>query len=101
MRRLSLKSTDFGVDPIFNAGDYASIIVMDWTDETKVVGLSEFVKDETLFLSLNGENFSGEWDYVIENNQFIINFAQVPEPAACAAVFGILALAIAAYRRRK
>ena len=88
-------------DEIFNAGDYISIIVMDWTDDTRIVGLSDFVKDETLLLTLNGESFSGKWDYVIRNNQFIINISQVPEPAACAAVFGVLALALAAYRRRK
>ena len=88
-------------DEIFNASDYASIIVMDWTDETKVVGLSEFVKDETLFLSLNGEKFSGEWDYAIDNNKFIINISQVPEPAAYAITFGILAFVLAARRRRK
>ena len=74
---------------------------MDWTDDTRIVGLSDFVKDETLLLTLNGESFSGKWDYVIRNNQFIINISQVPEPAACAAVFGVLALALAAYRRRK
>ena len=55
---------------------------------------------ENFLLSLNGELFDGEWDYYMEGNSFEIRM-QVPEPAACAAILGALALAFAAYRRRK
>ena len=44
-----------------------------------------------------------KWDLVaLENEQYkLTNFREIPEPAACAAIFGALALALAAYRRRK
>ena len=80
---------------------YKTIFVMDWTNGSNVLGLDELVKDETLFFSVNGEKFSGDWDFFVENNQFAIAMGTVPEPAACAAVFGLFALAFSAFRRRK
>lgn len=43
----------------------------------------------------------GDWLFSYDNNNLYINVSQVPEPATCAAIFGALALALAAYRRRR
>ena len=40
-------------------------------------------------------------DFAWNGNSLTVTFAQVPEPAAIAAVFGALALALAARRRGK
>lgn len=82
----------------FNLSDYKTFTLLEWNADSKIVGLSDFVKDETIFFTLNGENYIGEWEYLIENNQFIITI-QVPEPAAYAAIFGIFAM-ILAYKKR-
>ena len=84
----------------FNLDDYNALTLLEWNADSKVVGLSEFVKDETLFLTLNGEDYIGEWDYLIENNQFIITMGQVPEPAVNALIFGLIA-AFFVYKKRK
>ena len=83
-----------------NANDYEALKLLEWDADSNVVGLSDLSKDETLFLTLNGEIYIGEWDYLIENNQFIITIGQVPEPAAYAAILGILAI-IFVYKKRK
>lgn len=50
----------------------------------------------------NGEADAAGWslEYVSGEGLYAI-YSQVPEPATCAAVFGVFALAFAAYRRRK
>lgn len=83
-----------------NANDYEALKLLEWDADSNVVGLSDLSKDETLFLTLNGEIYIGEWDYLIENNQFIITIGQVPEPAAYAAILGIFAI-IFVYKKRK
>ena len=42
-----------------------------------------------------------EWLFTYDNNNLYLNVSQVPEPATCAAIFGTLALTLAAYRKRK
>ena len=74
--------------------------VINWQENSIIEGLDSLIKGETLLLSVNGEAFSGIWDYILSDNQLTVSM-QVPEPAVYAAVFGALALAYAACRRRK
>ena len=84
----------------FDPSETHLLAVMGWEDGASVSGANVFVAGETIFLSLNGEAYSGGWDYQISENQFQIVFAEIPEPAAYAAVLGALAMAAAALRRR-
>lgn len=84
-----------------NTNDIYSLSVINWNDNSSIEGLSNFVKDETLFLTLNGEKYQGNWDYLISDNQFMINLAQIPESSAYAAIFVAFALGFALYRRIK
>lgn len=68
--------------------------------DANIAGVSNFVKDETLFLTINGKSYSGEWDYSVDGTSMTISIS-VPEPATIAAIFGALALGLAAYRKRK
>lgn len=88
------------IEGTFRASDSQIFTVMSWDTYSVISGLDKLVADETLLLTMNGEDYEGGWNYFIENNKLIIGL-QVPEPAACAAIFGALALALAAYRRRK
>ena len=81
-----------------NTNDIYSLSVINWNDNSSIEGLSNFVKDETLFLTLNGEKYQGNWDYLISDNQFMINLAQIPESSAYAAIFAAFALGFALYR---
>ena len=84
----------------FNLSDCKILTLLEWNEDSKIVGLSDFVKDETLLLKLNGEDYIGEWEYLIENNQFVVTIGQVPEPAAYATILGIFAI-IFVYKKRK
>ena len=87
------------IDDIITSDVY-TFAVISFGDDSRIAGLNNFVKDETLFLTVNGEKFNGAWDYAIKANELSISI-NVPEPATYAAIFGALALAFAAYRRRK
>ena len=87
------------VDNIITSDAY-TFAVISFEDDSRIAGLNNFVKDETLFLTVNGEKFNGAWGYAIKGNELSISI-NVPEPATYAAIFGALALAFAAYRRRK
>lgn len=87
------------IDDIITSDAY-TFAVISFEDDSRIAGLNNFVKDETLFLTVNGEKFNGAWDYAIKGNELSISI-NVPEPATYAAIFGALALAFAAYRRRK
>ena len=87
------------IDDIITSDAY-TFAVISFEDDSRIAGLNNFVKDETLFLTVNGEKFNGAWDYAIKGNELSISI-NVPEPATYAAIFGALALAVAAYRRRK
>ncbi len=91
---------EINLEGIFTTGDSISFVVFDWENGGSFEVIGDFVKDESIFLSLNGEKFDGEWNYNIDNNKFIINISQVPEPATCAAMFGIVAMFFV-YNRRK
>lgn len=87
------------IDDIITSDAY-TIAVISFEDDSLIAGLNNFIKDETLFLTVNGEKFNGAWDYTVKGNELSISI-NVPEPATYAAIFGALALAFAAYRRRK
>ena len=87
------------VDDIMTSDAY-TFAVISFEDDSCIAGLNNFVKDETLSLTVNGEKFNGAWDYAIKGNDLSISI-NVPEPATYTAIFGALALAFAAYRRRK
>ena len=87
------------VDDIITSDAY-TFAVISFEDDSRIAGLNNFVKDETLFLTVNGEKFNGAWNYAVKGNDLSISI-NVPEPATYAAIFGALALAFAAYRRRK
>ena len=74
--------------------DTLQIVLMDFERGSLLEGLDAFVKDETIFLNVNGSKWLGEWDYALENNQMILSVA-IPEPSIFAAIFGALALGLA------
>ena len=92
---------EINIDNTFRSSDSVSFVVFDWENGGNFEVIGDFVKDESIFLSLNGEKFNGDWNYNIDNNKFIINISQVPEPATYAAIFGALALFIGIRRGKR
>jgi len=88
------------VEGAFAPSEGEAIVVMSWADGSHITGANLFVVDETIFLTVNGEAYAGDWNYKVADNQFQIVFEQIPEPAFWAAVLGVFALAFAARRRR-
>ncbi len=68
--------------------------------DANIAGVSNFVKGETLFLTINGETYLGDWDYSVDGTSMTISIS-VPEPSTIAAIFGALAVGLAVYRKRK
>lgn len=91
---------EINVEGIFTKPEVCSFVFISAHDSTSVSGLEELMEGGNFILSLNGELFDGDWEYSLNGNNFEIRMS-VPEPAACAAAFGTLALAFAAYRRKK
>lgn len=87
----------FGADTQFESGEEYLFNLNDiFTDDTIVLTAIENGIDFTVFDS-NGS----EWNATYDESGVIQIGAAVPEPATYAAIFGILSLAFAAYRRRK
>ncbi len=62
----------------------------------------ELCEREDVYFTNNGEEFNGHWEFFVEKGKWlVVSYTAVPEPATYAAIFGALALAFAAYRRRK
>jgi len=77
---------------LFNFDDKGSLIA----ELAALVGVdAEFIDVETHDL------FLGTFGYDDTTGEFYINFVLIPEPSTYAAIFGLLALALAVYRRRK
>ncbi len=75
------------------------INIMSWDDGTTITGFDKLVKGENLILKQNGLEFNDDfWSFEVRSDGLYIS---VPEPSTYAAIFGALALAFAAYRRRK
>lgn len=87
------------VDDIMTSDAY-TFAVISFEDDSRIAGFNNFIKDETLFLTVNGEKFNGAWNYAVKGNDLSISI-NVPEPATYTAIFGALALGFVAYRRRK
>lgn len=63
-----------------------------------ILGLYE---NGDVYFTNDGEEFTGDW-YLFEKGKWlVVSYTAVPEPAACAAIFGALVLAFAVCRRRK
>jgi len=88
------------IEGVFSASDVSVLTIMGWEDDSHITGVNVFAVDETLFLTVNGEAYAGDWNYRIFDKQFQIVFEQIPEPAFYAAVLGIAVLAFAARRRK-
>lgn len=58
-------------------------------------------KNGGIYFTNNGEDFNGDWYFFEKGKWLVVSYTAVPEPATYAAIFGALALAFAAYRRRK
>ncbi len=54
-----------------------------------------------IYFTNNGEDFNGDWYFFEKGKWLVVSYTAVPEPATYAAIFGALALAFAAHRRRK
>lgn len=54
-----------------------------------------------IYFTNNGEDFTGDWYFFEKGKWLVVSYTAIPEPAACAAIFGALALAFAVRRRRK
>lgn len=54
-----------------------------------------------VYFTNNGEELNGDWDLFVKGKWLVVSYTAVPEPATYAAIFGVLALAFAAHRRRK
>lgn len=54
-----------------------------------------------IYFTNNGEDFNGDWEFFEKGKWLVVSYTAVPEPAVCAAILGVLALAFAAHRRRK
>ena len=61
----------------------------------------ELCEREDVYFTNNGEELNGDWYFFEKGKWLVVSYTAVPEPAACAAIFGALALAFAAHRRRK
>ena len=63
-----------------------------------ILGLYE---NGDVYFTNNGEEFNGDWYLFKDVKWLVVSYTAVPEPATYAAIFGALALAYAARRRRK
>lgn len=63
-----------------------------------IYGLNE---NGGIYFTNNGEDFNGDWDLFVKGKWLVVSYTAIPEPATYAAIFGALALAFAAYRKRK
>ena len=63
-----------------------------------IYGLNE---NGDVYFTNDGEDFNGDWYFFEKGKWLVVSYTAIPEPAACAAIFGALALAFAVRRRRK
>ena len=80
--------------------DVYTIAVISFEDDSVISGLNGLVQDKTLLLTVNGEKYDGLWNYIVKSDGLYVSI-NVPEPAAFAAIFGLLALGFAARRNLK
>ena len=61
----------------------------------------ELCEREDVYFTNNGEELNGDWYFFEKGKWLVVSYTAVPEPAVCAAILGVLALAFAWCRRRK
>ncbi len=83
--------------------DFFQFKLMGWDNSCDTITLASLEKDINIFLYLQNELFTGDWDFSIGSNSLDVFIdAVVPEPAEYAMLFGFMALAfVLIYRRRK
>ena len=91
---------EINLEGIFTTSDSISFVLFDWENGGNFEVIGDFVKDESIFLSLNGEKFNGDWNFKTDGNNFIVNISQVPEPATYAVISGALTLLLALGKRK-
>lgn len=86
-------------DPFLDGNSYIlNIIHIDGT----FLNYEQLSRIANFKIQVNGVEFTGDWDPIIDSSGISLSFQSVvPEPSTYAAIFGALALAFAAYRRRK
>lgn len=78
---------------ISTSNSYALAEIESW------LGLIEGGKD--LFAVTGGDYEASDWQLSLQDDGLWVSVAAVPEPAACAAIFGALVLLLAAFRKNK
>ena len=87
----------------FTRDDSFAFYAISWDSPLTIVGADVLKEDSSISLSINGEKLSSDkWDFSFGDNGLIfsVNGGVIPEPAACAAIFGALALGLSSWRRR-
>ncbi len=77
--------------------EYRDFHLFDLITANALEGFSANANDDFYAKNLLGAVADFAWD----GDTLTVSFSQVPEPASVAAVFGALALGLAAWRRRK
>ena len=90
------------LDGVISPDDSYTFSVIETVVGSQVIG-TDSLKKENVILNINGEAYDSEkWGFDFDPSTGSLNInVNVPEPATYAAIFGMLALAFAAYRRRK
>ena len=90
------------LEGVISPDDSYTFSVIDTVVGSQVIG-TDSLKKENVILNINGEAYDSEkWGFDFDPSTGSLNInVNVPEPATYAAIFGALALAFAAYRRRK
>lgn len=82
------------------SSDVYDVAVISFADSSRISGLGDFVPNKTLFLTVNETKFSGAWSYALKSDGLYISL-NIPEPAAYAVVFGLLAMGVVVRRNLK
>ncbi|MBE6414494.1 MAG: PEP-CTERM sorting domain-containing protein [Verrucomicrobiaceae bacterium] len=84
-------------------GDFFVNLAGSWEDDVLKITSMTQSEIEALSFKLNGTKMILGTDYMVEATEggFYINTVAVPEPAQWAMIFGVIALGMVAYRRRK
>ncbi len=90
------------LDGDFSPDDSYTFSVIETVAGSQVIG-TDSLKKENVILNINGETYDSEkWGFDFDPSTGSLNInVNVPEPATYAAIFGMLALGFAAYRRRR
>ena len=90
------------LDGTISPDDSYTFSVIEMAVGSQVTG-TDSLKKENVILNINGETYDSEkWGFDFDPSTGSLNINEnVPEPATYAAIFGMLALGFAAYRRRR